>query len=497
MSMYPESENAISYILRNAAYSKRIVFVSGNFNIIHPGHLRLLRFAVECGDYLVVGVQDKRNKNAVMDEALRLEGVKAISMVNHAFLLHDSPEDFIAALKPAVVVKGKEHENSVNPEKAALDGYGGELLFGSGDITFSSIDLLQREFRESNISSVRLPMDFPKRHGFSMAALKNRLAAIKGLRVAVIGDLIVDKYITCDPLGLSQEDPTIVVTPILEENFIGGAAIVAAHAGSLGAEVTFFSIAGEDDIAQYAQQKLNEYQINAKIIEDSSRPTILKERYRANGKTLLRVSRLRHHDINKELQRVLVKGVRDIVDKIDLLIFSDFNYGCLPTEVVRQITALCADKKVKMAADSQSSSQVGDVSRFHGMMLMTPTEREARLAVRDYNAGLVVLADSLRKKSKAQNVILTLGSEGCLIHAEAPSPVEFITDQLPAFNLAPKDTAGAGDSFLTCASLAITGGASIWEGTYLGSLASACQVGRVGNIPITTKEIEAEIGTYE
>ena len=136
-------------------------------------------------------------------------------------------------------------------------------------------------------------------------------------------------------------------------------------------------------------------------------------------------------------------------------------------------------KNILMVADSQSSSQVGDVSRFKDMLLLTPTEREARLAVRDYNSGLVVLAKKLRKKACSKNIILTLGSEGLIAHAASIDGDTWHTDRLPAFNTAPKDSAGAGDSLLACCSMAVAVGADIWKSVYLGSIAAACQVSRV------------------
>jgi bifunctional ADP-heptose synthase (sugar kinase/adenylyltransferase) len=66
-------------------------------------------------------------------------------------------------------------------------------------------------------------------------------------------------------------------------------------------------------------------------------------------------------------------------------------------------------------------------------------------------------------------------------------------DQLPAFNSAPKDVSGAGDSLLTCASMALAVGANVWESAYLGSLAAACQVSRVGNTPLTASELMREL----
>ena len=115
----------LAEIGRKARRAKRVVFVAGNFNVVHPGHLRLLQFAAECGDFLVVGVHDDSFPGAKLPESMRLEGVRAIAFVKHAFILNEPPEDFIARLRPAVVVKGKEYETRQNPEQAVVEAYGG------------------------------------------------------------------------------------------------------------------------------------------------------------------------------------------------------------------------------------------------------------------------------------------------------------------------------------------------------------------------------------
>jgi rfaE bifunctional protein kinase chain/domain len=489
-----QTMDVLGEIRARAPDACRIVFVSGNFNVVHPGHLRLLKFAADCGDFLVVGVNpDHAAPGAIVPEGLRLESVRSIGFVDFAFVLGESPESFVGKLKPAVVVKGKEHEARENPERKAVEAYGGKLLFSSGEVVFSSVDLLKKEFIETNLSSIVKPSDFPKRHRFAIRDLLKTIGKFASLRVAVIGDLIVDEYINCDPLGMSQEDPTIVVTPVQKDQFVGGAGIVAAHAKGLGAEVSVFSVAGSDETCKFARSQLEGYGVSAMILEDDSRPTTLKQRYRAAGKTLLRVSHLKQHAVNLELGRRLVKSVLQALDKTDLLLFSDFNYGCLPQAIVDEIVAAASRRGVMMVADSQSSSQVGDVSRFKGMTLLTPTEREARLAVRDFEGGLVVLAERLRHKSSAKNMIVTLGVEGILIHAPHVDQSGWVTDRLPALNLAPRDPAGAGDSLLSCASMTLAVGEDIWRGAYLGSLAAACQVGRVGNLPLTSQELRSEI----
>jgi rfaE bifunctional protein kinase chain/domain len=474
---------------------QRVVLVSGNFNVLHPGHLRLLRFAKECGDRLVVAVLSDRitGSSSHVPELLRLEGVQSNLWVDEAFIVDEPIETLVRRLRPDLVVKGKEHERGPNPEIAELEAYGGRLLFGSGEIAFSSLDLIRKEFLSIDSRSIRLPDDFLYRHGIKMSSLHEISENFSRLKVCVVGDLIIDEYITCEPLGMSQEDPTIVVTPVDSAKFVGGAGIVAAHAACLMADVTFISVSGADNARSYALDCFDEWKVSRRLLEDSSRPTTLKQRYRSKGKTLFRVSHLRQAPISLELQQEFVQLVEEEMEDADLLVFSDFNYGCLPQSLLDRIVSMGKSRGIFMAADSQSSSQIGDISRFQGMDLITPTEREARISLRNNEDGLVVLAERLRKKADAKNVFITLGEEGLLIHPDERNRDGWITDRVDALNSVPKDVAGAGDSLLIVSAMAMASGASVWEAACLGSIAAGIQVGRVGNNPIQLREFLPEL----
>src|ERR1700685_2294318 len=112
--------------------NKSIAFVSGNFNVVHPGHLRLLKFAAEQADSLVVGVNSDAAVGVTIPQDMRLENVRSIGMVDHAVGLDVPAAEFITALKPDIVVKGKEFETRSNPEQAPVEAYGGRLIFSSG-----------------------------------------------------------------------------------------------------------------------------------------------------------------------------------------------------------------------------------------------------------------------------------------------------------------------------------------------------------------------------
>jgi len=466
------------------------VFVNGDFNILHPGHLRLLKFAKESGDYLTVALNnDTINKKGVNEE-IRLESINATSYVDEAFILEQSVLEYIKEAKPDVVVKGKEHEDKDNPELEILKQYGGKLIFSSGEIGFSSLDLLYDNF-SNPISNIVHSYQFIKRHSVLANNIEKTIDNFKKLNVLVIGDTIIDEYITCDPVGMSQEDPTIVVTPLSSKKFIGGAAIVASHAKTLGASVSYISVTGDDINYDFTKQYLEELEIDIALFKDTTRPTTLKQRFRAQNKSLLRVNHLKQHDISIEIEEKILTKIKNIKENIDLIIFSDFSYGVLTPKLISQIEAIASQQNIFIVADSQSSSQIGDISKFNNMLLVTPTEREIRLALNDFDSGLVVISEKLHKKSKNKYVVTTLGSEGILIYNSNKD--ELLTDNISALNQNAKDVSGAGDSFLTSASMALCMGASIWEASYLGSICAAIQVSRVGNIPIKKDEVLREL----
>jgi len=219
----------------------------------------------------------------------------------------------------------------------------------------------------------------------------------------------------------------------------------------------------------------------------------LKQRYRSKGKSLLRVSHLHQESISLALQMKIYDAMCHILARSDVLVFSDFNYGCLPQPLVEKLIEVAKVNNVLIAADSQSSSQVGDVSRFKAMDLITPTEHEARISMRNNVDGLVVLAEQLSNEASAKNVLLKMGEEGLLVHAGNSKSKDWLTDRVPALNRSPKDVAGAGDSLLIASAMTLACRGSIWEAASIGSLAAAVQVGRLGNIPIQANELLKEL----
>ena len=467
---------------------QKVVFVSGNFYALHPGHVRLLRFAAECGQMLVVGVHNFSPDKSFPPPQERAEALMELGFVDRVVVLDRGLEDFLRELRPDIVVKGKEFETQTNVEEPILQSYGGRLLFSSGESSYSARELLLRDAAHDLRPKLVAPVDFAERHACKPVDLTVMVERFAGLKVVVVGDLIIDEYIDCAALGMSREDPTVVVSPQSTDRFIGGAGIVAAHARAMGADVAFVSVVGCDPLADYARGELENLGVAVTLVEDESRPTTLKQRFRSSGKTLLRVSHLRQHAIQRELKAQFVERALSALQGANLLIFSDFSYGALPQPVVDELADAARAKGILIAADSQSSSQFGDIARFKQAGLLTPTEHEARMALRDQTGGIAAIGHNLLNQTASAAAFITLGPEGILIVTHVVDGIDE-TDRLPAFNLNPVDVAGAGDSMLVAGAMTLAAGGTAWQAGFLGSVAAGIQTGRVGNIPIKAAEI--------
>ena len=136
---------------------------------------------------------------------------------------------------------------------------------------------------------------------------------------------------------------------------------------------------------------------------------------------------------------------------------------------------------------------MSSLHKFQDIDLITPTEREARISLKNHEDGLVVLSQSLKEKTKVKYVLLKLGREGVMIQ-EKISDKLMSTDQIPALNINPIDVSGAGDSMLISSSMALALGANIWEAGLVGSVSAALQISQIGNNPLNLSEILQVLG---
>jgi rfaE bifunctional protein kinase chain/domain len=465
------------------------VFISGTFNVLHPGHLRLFKYAKELGDFLIVGItkEEFSKPPAFISFQDRLESLTQCKLVDQIIQIDSPICDLIDELKPEIVLKGKEFENLENEESKVLAKYGGALFFSSGDHVFNSRDLLNVEHNFDS-SKILFPKNFAERYSITNDALTNRVRNFAKKRILVLGDVILDEYINCEPIGLSQEDGNVIASPIDSFKFIGGAGIVAKHAQGLGAKTTFISVIGKDAAGEEVITGFDGTGINSNFFYEIGRKTSLKKRFRLHQRPVFRVSELSPHEINLENQKLIYEMLTSTINQYDLIILSDFNYGVLGEDLVDKILTLAKINQVVVAADCQSSSQYGNIFKYRGVNLITPTEHEIRLALRNQDSGLAELSREFFDEMKVEHLIMTLGADGLFLKSKSTKSM-LQPELIPSLTNTPVDVSGAGDSLLVISSLALVCGASLEEAAFLGSIGAAIQVQRVGNIPINSADI--------
>ena len=160
----------------NPKNGEKLVFISGNFNCIHPGHHRLLKFASSLGDRLILGINYDTHAGVMFPEKMRLEAVDALGYIDNAFVLKEGDiQKFIELYKPAYIVKGKEYEEVENVEQEYLSQYGGKLVFFKGGINYSSLELLKSEAPEKVKLNLNYQEEFLQRHKITKQQLVQRL----------------------------------------------------------------------------------------------------------------------------------------------------------------------------------------------------------------------------------------------------------------------------------------------------------------------------------
>ena len=468
------------------------VFISGKFAVIHSGHIRLFMFAKTLGLQLVVGLDVEGLENTEIE--WRSNFLKSQEFVDEVITFKSDLKSIILNIKPEIVIKGSEFSSQFNTENEIVSSYGGELIFSSGSTYFSENDLLSGKENSSVNLADRIPKDFLKRNQIDLNGIKKQILQFKNIKVCVIGDLIIDEYINCHPLGMSREEPTVVVTPVDSQKFLGGAGIVAAHTVGLGAKTTLISIIGKDEAGSWGEMKAKDYGVVLNAIEDKTRPTNLKQRYRSGSHTLLKISHLSQDRVTKAIQDKIIGEFKKISSEIDLLILSDFSYGVFTKEMTETLIGIAKKNGILISADSQTSSQIGDLSQFSNIDLITPTEIEARLELKDHNSGLAVIAESLRNKINPKSIIIKLGPDGLVINGTKSNGELLTLDALPSLNLNPVDVSGAGDSLLAASSLALVVENNLAKAALIGSIAAAIQIGRIGNIPIGGENLVRLLG---
>ena len=470
---------------------KNTVLCYGHFNLIHPGHLRYLQYAKTLASKLIVIIVsdkelDKDSFGQHFNEKERAESVSNLQIVDHVIILNNLTFDkLVDIIKPEVLVFGKEFEYRQPKQiRLAMDAVSkqGKTVFHAGETHYSTSNLLHESVLDIESNSRSQLNAICKNHNITLNGLQNRVNSFADSKLIVIGDTIVDNYVACDALGMSAEAPVLVVKELENREFIGGAAIVASHVAALGAECHYISAVGDDDLSGTVSNSLLEQGIGVDLIIDTTRPTTYKTRYMVENQKLFRVSRIKNHKISEKIEQEIIDKLTVLAPSIDGILVSDFVYGVITQKILDVVFDLSKKFNIKLYGDLQCSSQAGKVSKFNEFDLITPTEKESRVALDDNESGIEWIANTLLKDTKSKNMLMKLGSDGFIAYSNVNS-IE--RQNFPALSVNPVDVTGAGDSLFAAMSVSLSSGANLIEASVIGTCMASLAVKKVGNIPIT------------
>jgi rfaE bifunctional protein kinase chain/domain len=313
------------------------------------------------------------------------------------------------------------------------------------------------------------------------------------IRVVVVGDLILDEYITGRAERLSREAPIPVLEFERRMHVAGGAANPAANIARLGAAVRLIGVAGADAEADALRSVLTAAGIPPDdVLTDPARPTTLKTRIMAHmglrfPQQVARIDRLSRAPIDADTARAAQLAIAAALPDAHALLFSDYRGGMLTTALVRAGLDEARARGVLTAADAQ-----GDFDKYRGIDVIKCNADEAAAYLGRALTDDAAFGDAARSLYEAlavrRAVIITRGADGAtaadasgVSHQPAPA----VTDVY--------DTVGAGDTAIAVLTLALAAGGTLAQTVALANSASGIVVRRVGNYAPHRDELRAAL----
>ncbi|MDD2634119.1 MAG: PfkB family carbohydrate kinase [Bacteroidales bacterium] len=320
--------------------------------------------------------------------------------------------------------------------------------------------------------------------------VQNYLEAFKKMKVLIIGDVMVDSYLVGKVNRISPEAPIPIVSVTEREYRLGGAANVALNIRALGAEAILCSVIGEDEKGKIFKDLLTAKNLrNEGIIVSNLRKTTVKTRVISGGQHLLRVDDEHSHFVGKEFSNILLQKFVEIIktQKIDAIIFEDYDKGVLSEELIVKIVKIANEKNIPTCVDPKKNN----FYFYKNVSLFKPNFKEFTEGTKsdiDKNK-LDILQEHASEFLNNQGIeilMITLSELGVFI----ANGVENL--HLPAEIRDISDVSGAGDTVISLAALLLAAGASLKEIANLSNIAGGLVCEKTGVVPIDPKEFLEE-----
>lgn len=333
----------------------------------------------------------------------------------------------------------------------------------------------------------RLPLNF---QGFPVQLNKQRIHQIleqaAGKHIVVLGDIMIDQYLSGAVKRISPEAPVPIVEIKEETVRLGGAANVALNVLSLGCKVTLVGLIGNDRMGQTCEMLFEKRGIHpGGLVRSAGRPTTVKTRVIGDNQHLVRVDKEVTTTADAQERAALKEALSKCLESADALILEDYNKGVLSPETIRfaieegrkHNIPVMVDPKFNYFMDYRHVTvfKPNIIETAQALALELPNEDEAV-----EKAGLELL-----QKLDAESVLITRGDRGLSLFEKDGSMLH-----IPTRARQVADVSGAGDTVIATLTVAGCGLANKREAALLANMAAGLVVGRIGIVPVSAEELK-------
>ncbi len=320
--------------------------------------------------------------------------------------------------------------------------------------------------------------------------LEKLFSDISKLKVAVIGDIMLDTYLWGNVERISPEAPVPVVSLIRNERRIGGAGNVALNVRQLGANVAVITLLGIDDGGTEVKQLLQDSSIDTRfIITSRKRITTNKTRIISRNQQMLRVDNEITHDLEADDEEKLMGIIEKYLqtERPDVIILEDYNKGIFTQRIIKETMQLCEKAGVIVTVDPKRKN----FFEFNGATIFKPNLSEVVNALNllpeavseDWLSKIHVLLSGQLKHTYS---LITLSEKGIFYGAKGKEAI------IPGHKREIADVSGAGDTVIAVASLAFAATKDIAFAAQLANIAGGLVCEEVGTIPVSAERLLKE-----
>ena len=338
--------------------------------------------------------------------------------------------------------------------------------------------------RPSSTSSTDTAMSI----SLSRARLDELLDRAQGKRIAVIGDAMLDVYLTGDVERISPEAPVPVVRVRERKHALGGAANVAQNVVAIGAVCDLVAAIGDDRGGATLRTMLGAIGEEGRSLVTVDRPTTQKTRIVARSQQLARVDEESDDDLDGDEVEKLLEAVRAAVECADALVLEDYNKGVLVSRVIRSAIERASARGLPIVVDPKFRN----FFEYRGATVFKPNRRELEAAL-----GAAVNVDEPGAMTRTlsrlgvEHILLTLGDKGMALFG-----ADGELARIPTVAREVYDVVGAGDTVTAYLAAILAAGGSTSEAAEIANVAAGIEVGKLGAAVVTAEEVREYCGTH-